>query len=100
MLSRIVGRTFTLAEFMILTLIIASLAAGARPVYLGYVRSARMVEGQLIATSLWTALRAQATAASPRSLSSRLTTGPDSTSRAQRARSAGSLSMVTSTRSR
>jgi len=39
------------------------LAAGASPVYRGYVRSAKMVEGQLIATSLWSALRAQATGA-------------------------------------
>jgi type II secretory pathway pseudopilin PulG len=63
MLHRIVGRTYSFVEFMIVTLIIALLAAGASPVYEGYVRSARMVEGQFIATSLWTALRTQATGA-------------------------------------
>ena len=61
MLYRIVGRTYSFVEFMIVTLIIALLAAGASPVYEGYVRSARMVEGQVIATSLWSALQAQAT---------------------------------------
>jgi hypothetical protein len=63
MLDRIVGRTYSLVEFMIVTLIIALLAAGASPVYEGYVQSARTVEGQVIATSLWTALRVQATGA-------------------------------------
>jgi len=62
-LHRTVGRTYSLVEFMLVTLTFALLAAAASPVYLGYVRSAKMVEGQLIAASLSTALRTQATGA-------------------------------------
>jgi Tfp pilus assembly major pilin PilA len=59
-LDRIVGRSYGLVEFMIVTGIIALLAAGAGPVYESYVRSARTVEAKMIASSLWTALRSHA----------------------------------------
>ena len=48
---------------MVVTAIIGLLAAGAKPVYQGYVLAGRSVEGKMVASSLWTAIRAHATVA-------------------------------------
>ncbi len=53
---------FTLVELLIVILIVGILAAVAVPLYLGYVKDAKMVEGKSIAGALWTSWQANALA--------------------------------------
>lgn len=53
---------FTLIELLIVVLIVGILAAVATPLYLGYVKDAKLTEGKSIAGSVWTAAQANALA--------------------------------------
>jgi type II secretory pathway pseudopilin PulG len=62
LVDQVIGRSFGLLETAVVVLIVVALAAGAAPVYVGYTRAARTVEGRALATSLWTAIQAHAVA--------------------------------------
>ncbi len=53
---------FTLIELLIVILIIGILAAVAAPLYLGYIKDAKMAEGKSVAGALWTSVQAQGVA--------------------------------------
>src|SRR6266481_4076409 len=53
---------FTLIELLIVILIIGILAAVAAPLYLGYIKDARLAEGKSVAGALWTSVQAQGVA--------------------------------------
>lgn len=53
---------FTLVELVIVVLIIGILAAVATPLYLGYLKDARMAEGKSHAGAIWTSIQANAVA--------------------------------------
>jgi len=63
LLARGLDQGFTLIELLIVVLIVGILAAVAVPLYLGYVKDAKMVEGKSIAGALWTSVQANALAA-------------------------------------
>jgi prepilin-type N-terminal cleavage/methylation domain-containing protein len=52
---------FTLVELLVALLIIGILAAVAAPLYFGYVKDATSAEAKGLASSLWTAVQAEAT---------------------------------------
>ncbi|HYB41533.1 MAG TPA: hypothetical protein VEL75_07170 [Candidatus Methylomirabilis sp.] len=57
------GRSFGLAESIVVVLIVASLAAGVAPLYRGYAMNARSAEAKVVASSLWAAVEANALSA-------------------------------------
>ena len=58
--DRVIQRSFRVIETALVTLIVAALAVGITPVYVGYTRTAKTVEGKLLAASVWSAIEAQA----------------------------------------
>lgn len=56
-------QAFTLIELLIVILIVGILAAVAAPLYLGYVRDAKLAEGKSYAGALWVAIQGMAVAA-------------------------------------
>lgn len=53
---------FTLVELIIVVLIIGILAAAAAPLYLGYLKDARMAEGKSHVGAIWTSIQANGVA--------------------------------------
>ena len=58
--DQVVRRSFGVLETALVALIVTALAVGVAPVYVSYTQAAKAVEGKLLATSLWSAIEADA----------------------------------------